>query len=78
MVKEKQPNLVFFMETKLQASKMEILRVKLGFGSVFVVHSVGCSGGLALMWREDACVDIQNYSRRHINAIVQIGDYPHH
>jgi hypothetical protein len=31
MVKEKKPNLVFLMETKLRADKMERVRVQLGF-----------------------------------------------
>jgi hypothetical protein len=35
------------------------------------VDSVGRSGGLALFWKEEFCVTIQNYSRRHINAIIK-------
>lgn len=32
---------------------------------------VGKSGGLALLWKEDVGLEIQNYSRRHIHAIVK-------
>lgn len=35
------------------------------------MDSVGRSGGLALMWKEDCDLIIQNYSRRHTNAIVK-------
>jgi hypothetical protein len=37
---------------------------------MFIVDSVGKSGGLALLWMIEAGVEIQNYSRRHINANV--------
>jgi exonuclease III len=53
MVKEKKPNLVFLMETKLQKSKMEGIRIKLGFDSMFVVDCVGKGGCLALFWGEE-------------------------
>lgn len=32
---------------------------------------MGRSGGLALLWKNDSLVEIQNYNRRHINAIVR-------
>ncbi|XP_059433934.1 uncharacterized protein LOC132167054 [Corylus avellana] len=70
LVKEKKPNLVFLMETKLMASRVERVKYKLGFSSVFVVDCVGRSGGLALFWNDNELVEIQNYSRRHINAKI--------
>ncbi|XP_059431636.1 uncharacterized protein LOC132165159 [Corylus avellana] len=71
MVKEKRPSMVFLMETKLRKVKMEVIRYKLGFSNLFVVDCVGKSGGLALLWGDDVVVDIQNYSQRHINGIIQ-------
>lgn len=74
--------LVFLIETKLRIERLERIRVWNGFGSVFGVDSIGRSGGLAVMWREDISVEIQNYSKRHINALVstismvQIGCFP--
>jgi hypothetical protein len=70
LVEEKRPTILFLMETKLQRTKMTCLRVKLGFDSMFVVDSVGRSGGLALFWKEDVQLEIQNYSNRHINAVI--------
>jgi exonuclease III len=72
LVKEKRPSLVFLMETKSQSIRLEKVRVRIGFDNVFVVNSVGKSGGLALLWRNDICVEIQNYSRHHINAVVSM------
>jgi exonuclease III len=69
-VKENNPNILFLMETKCKQSRLEYLRVKLGYGGLFVVDSVGRSGGLALFWRDDVQLEIQNFSRRHINSII--------
>lgn len=65
------PNFVFLTETKLLRQKVEAIRSKLGFDSVFVVDCKGRSGGLALTWNSEVQVVIQNYSFRHINAQVQ-------
>lgn len=70
MIKEKCLGLVFLMETKLRRIKMEWIRCKLGFQNLFVVDSVGKGGGLALFWRDDIQVDIQNFSPRHINGVI--------
>ncbi|GLT72046.1 hypothetical protein SLA2020_440170 [Shorea laevis] len=58
------------METKLRQNKIQNLRIKLGMDGAFVVDCVGHSGGLALLWRAEVDITIQNYSRRHINVIV--------
>jgi hypothetical protein len=51
---------------------MEIIKVKTGYRSIFVVDNVGKSGGLALMWSDETRVEIQNYSHCHISAVVQL------
>jgi hypothetical protein len=63
MVREKRPMMVFLMETKLWTQKMEIIHYKMGFSNLFVVDSVGKSGGLALFWGDDIEVEIQNFSQ---------------
>ncbi len=72
MVKEKRPSLVFLMETKLNRKKMESIKTRLGYDGIFVVDSHGKSGGLALMWKSDILITIQNYSRWHIHAMIQL------
>jgi hypothetical protein len=78
MVKVKYPTVVFLMETKMRQGKMERIRCLLGFNNLFVVDSVGKSGGLALLWKEEADLEIQNFSRRHIHAIIKnsVGGQP--
>lgn len=70
LVKEKRPELVFLIETKLRQHRFDKIKNKLGFNSLFVVDYVRRSGGLALLWIDDLVVDIQNYSRCHINATI--------
>jgi hypothetical protein len=74
VVKEKRLEMVFLMETILRTPRVELLKCRLGFSSVFVVDRVGRSGGLALFWNDVLKVEIQNYSRFHINAVVSCGD----
>ena len=69
-MKEKKPNIVFLMETKAHAKRMENVRSQLGFEHMMVVDCVGKSGGLALLWMSESRVEIQNYSCRHINVNV--------
>uniref|UniRef100_A0A2N9FDP4 Reverse transcriptase domain-containing protein n=1 Tax=Fagus sylvatica TaxID=28930 RepID=A0A2N9FDP4_FAGSY len=70
MVKKKGPEVLFLMETKLDAVRMEVIRIKLGFDNAFTVPSLGRSGGLALLWKVEADVVIQNFSQHHIDAHV--------
>jgi exonuclease III len=78
MVKQKKPILVFLMETKLRHDRMEAIRRKLEFPNMLDVDCIGKSGGLALLWNEEVKLEIQNYSQRHINAVIrgQEGEAP--
>ena len=73
MVKEKKTQFGFPMETKLHNKNVDFIRIKLKFDHMFVVDSVGKSGGFMLLWNETIQVTIQNYSRRHINAQIKVG-----
>lgn len=50
LIKEKKPNVVFVMETKLIAGKVEKLKRKLSLDGCFVVNPIGKGAGLALWW----------------------------
>ncbi|XP_059439185.1 uncharacterized protein LOC132171798 [Corylus avellana] len=49
---------------------MERVRCKFGFSNMLVVDCVGKRGGLALLWKDEIGVEIQNFSCRHINASI--------
>jgi hypothetical protein len=74
MVQEKKPNFVFLIETLSKHKYMEKIRCKLGFEGLFVVNPVGRSGSLALLWKGNFFLEIFNYSRHRINAIIRIED----
>ena len=48
IVKLEGPTLLFVMETKIKAKRVEELRYTLGFGGCFAVDSAGLSGGIGL------------------------------
>ena len=70
VVLEKDPKLVFLMETKFVVSEMDGIKRNLERQQGLVVPSIKRAGGLALLWRNTLQVDIQTYSPRHIDAIV--------
>lgn len=70
LVQEKKSNLVFLMETKIVANKIEIAKRIISFKGCIVVNVIGSKGGLALLWRNRDQVEVDNYSQYHILAWV--------
>jgi hypothetical protein len=59
------------METKRNKIKMEVIRGQLGYAGLFVVDPMGKERRTSTYYGERSKkLEIQNYSRRHINAIV--------
>ena len=77
LVKAQGRIVLFFMETKLDIRKMEVLKVKLRFKFCFTVPSLGCSGGLALLWNDPAHITIHNFSQNYIDSHISLnwGDH---
>lgn len=46
----KKPSIIFLIETLCNKSKLDSIKLKLGFDGLFVVDRVGRSGGLGLFW----------------------------
>ncbi|GLT72479.1 hypothetical protein SLA2020_444100 [Shorea laevis] len=72
LVEEKKPRFLFLMETKIRQNRMQIIRNKIGFASLLAIDPVGLSGGVAFLWKDAREVDIHNFSRRHISAIITL------
>ena len=70
IVLEKDPILVFLMETKFDVTEMDGIKQKIERQQGLVVPSIRRAGGLALLWMKPLQVDILSYSPRHIDAIV--------
>ena len=73
LVKQKGPNVVFLMETRLSVRSLEWLRVRFRMQGCMGVERSGQGGGLALFWDSSVKVHVQSYSDYHINAeVIQI------
>lgn len=47
------------------------MKRRLGFEGCLTINSIERKGGLALLWRYDSEIVIENYSHRHISARVE-------
>lgn len=74
IVHSKRPVLVFLMETKLNESRLQYIKNKIGFSGLLCVSSLGLSGGLGLMWKDNITVDILSFSKNHIDAKITSDD----
>ena len=74
IVKQELPLLLFVMETKISAKRVESLQHSLGFAGCFAVSSTGLSGGIGLFWSRDVDVELKNFSSAHIDVVVRRTD----
>lgn len=63
------PDLIFLMDTRLGVSGIDKLKHKHNLIG-FCVPSVGFSGGLALLWSKDCCVDVQSFSKTILMQVL--------
>ena len=73
LVGNKDPKMIFLMETKCEKSTIERIGRKTQFSNNFVAPRVNNGGGLALLWKIDFQVDVQSHSERHIDVIIDHG-----
>ncbi|GMI87724.1 hypothetical protein HRI_002441700 [Hibiscus trionum] len=64
------PSVVFFSETKLQDARMARIRQTCGFNNGIEVSSVGRSGGLSLAWKDSISITLRSFSVRHIDVLI--------
>ncbi|KAK2634299.1 hypothetical protein Ddye_029091 [Dipteronia dyeriana] len=68
---ESKVELMFLMETRSNQSKMELLRVKLGYVGKITVDSVGNSGGLCLLWDSSIDMALVSFFVGHIDVSIR-------
>lgn len=73
LVMNKDPKMVFLMETKVEKYVLERVGRKIQYPNLFVVPRVNTGGGLALYWKRDFDVDVQSFSVNHIDTIINHG-----
>ena len=74
MVQSKVPSILFLIETKMDITEMTVVRSRLGFHNALIVPSMGRSGGLAMLWKDDVDLVIQSYSHHHIDSFIKSTD----
>ena len=74
LVHNKDPRLVFLMETKVDKAVLERVGRKIQLANLFVVPRHNLGGGLALFWPKNMKVDVQSFSDRHIDTIIDFGE----
>lgn len=58
---------IFLCETIRSKTKMEIIRLKLGFNGILVVEPMGKNGGLALLWKDIEKINLRSMSQNHVD-----------
>lgn len=71
MLKEFNPHLVFFMETKLCKDKMKKVHNWLGFLYGFDVSTDGTKGDLSLALKGNVSISLQSFSDHQIDVEVE-------
>ena len=64
---------VFLAETWLDETRLTNLLDKMGFGDTFGVSRVTRGRGLALFWKKDVQLSVENSSLNYIDAIIDKG-----
>ena len=73
LVWAKDPSVVFLAETLTDEARLEFIQNSINFDHRFVVHKVGCSGGLVLFWRSTINLTIEGLDKNFIDAIIDKG-----
>lgn len=71
MLRDIHPSVVFFIETKLSATRMATVRAQCGFSNGFDMKSDGKGEGLSMGWKNKCKFFLHSYSLRHINVMVE-------
>ena len=70
LVREKDPKVVFLMETKRTVEEMRWIQADLPYRCTLAIPSIKRRGGLALMWKEEVDLHIQTFSPNHVDALI--------
>ncbi|XP_052485248.1 uncharacterized protein LOC128040512 [Gossypium raimondii] len=73
LLKQNNPQLVFFMETKVSGKRMEKIRRRCGFMNGIDVDATGSRGGICLAWKEAVQVELKTFSTNHIDVLIEEG-----
>lgn len=64
-------NYIFLLEVKMTWAKVDRVKNKLSFQSLFHIDNLNNGGGLALMWKDTVEVQLLSFSKIHIDSRVR-------
>ncbi|KAA3472916.1 reverse transcriptase [Gossypium australe] len=70
MLRLQNPQMVFFMETKICRGRMERIRHQCRYVKGIEVDLEGTRGGLCLAWKQGVNVTLRQFSKRHIDVVI--------
>ena len=73
LIQAQAPLIVILSETWANKEQLERLKYKMKYTSLFFVQSQDRGGGLTLLWQQGVFVWVNNFSRFHIDAVVNGG-----
>ena len=73
MVRVKDPSAVFLAETWAVEARLKEIKRNLDFENLFFVERNNRGGGLALYWRDSIDLDVDSFSKNHIETIINKG-----
>ncbi|KAA3469953.1 reverse transcriptase [Gossypium australe] len=71
LLKQHNPDMVFFMETKIEDKRMEGIRRRCGFVNGIDVGAEGSHGGLCPAWRGEFTVSLKIFLKNHIDVLIE-------
>ena len=73
MIRVKDPSIVFLAETWADEARLQEIKCKIEFDNLFFVKRNNRGAGLALYWRNSINVNVDTFSRNHIDSIINKG-----
>ena len=71
--REKDPFVVFIIETWVDEDRLKTIKHKLQFDHMFIVPRVHRGGGLVLFWKDSINLNVETSSKNHIDCIIGKG-----
>lgn len=73
LVQAKDPSIMFIDKTWAGEARLKDIKRKLEFDNLFVIPQINRGGGLALLWRNSIDVNVETFSKYHIDSIINKG-----
>ena len=70
MVRAKDPSVVFIAETWTDEARLTLVQDKMKFKHKFMAPRRNKVGGLVIFWKEDFDLNIETFSKNHIDTTV--------